>query len=140
MSSEPGTRLGLTRVAFACQALADISRRQQLFTHGDGPDTHVLLTSARIPRRDLSGGALFWILKHTLVARQVILSVAEAPGPDGQIALIRLSPDILPVVPRHCRAHQGWRYLAEPDWPADQTGEEPLPQDLAAVLAGLALL
>jgi hypothetical protein len=133
-------RLGLTRVAFACQSLADLPLRQSRFTFGEGASRHVLLTSARIPRRDLSGGSLFWILKHTLIARQAILSVEEAPGAQGQIALIRLSPEIVPLVPRHNRAHQGWRYLAEPDWPADQTGSEPLPQDLAAELAGLALL
>ncbi len=133
-------RLGLTRVAFACRTPADIPVRQTRFTFGTGADAHVLLTSARIPRRDLSGGSLFWILKHTLVARQAILSVGEAPGPSGQIALIRLSPEVVPLVPRHCRAHQGWSYLAEPLWPADQTGDEPLPQDLAAELAGLALL
>ncbi len=133
-------RLGLTRVAFACQSLEDIGRRQAHFTFGEGADAHVLLTSARIPRRDLTGGSLFWILKHTLVARQAILCVEEAQGPDGNIALIRLSPEIMPVVPRHLRAHQGWRYLAEPLWPADQTDGEPLPQDLAAELAGLALL
>jgi len=140
MPLEPVPRLGLTRVAFACQSQAEIGRRQAHFTFGQHPDSHVLLTSARIPRRDLTGGSLFWILKHTLVARQTILSVAETPGPDGAIALIRLSPDIVPVVPRHQRAHQGWRYLAELLWPADQTGGEPLPQDLAAELAGLALL
>ncbi len=133
-------RLGLTRVAFACQSPADIPERQSRFTFGEGANAHVLLTSARIPRRDLSGGSLFWILKHSLIARQAILSVEEAPGPNGQIALIRLSPEIVPVVPRHYRAHQGWRYLAEPDWPADQAGGETLPQDLAAELAGLALL
>ena len=133
-------RLGLTRVAFACQSPADIAVRQARFTFGDGADAHVLLSSARIPRRDLSGGSLFWILKHTLVARQPILSVAEAPGPNGPIALIRLQPGPIPVQPRHCRAHQGWRYLAEPDWPADAAGGEPLPLPLAAELAGLALL
>lgn len=133
-------RLGLTRVAFACQSLADIPARQARFTFGEGENAHVLLTSARIPRRDLTGGSLFWILKHTLVARQAILSVEEAAGPEGTIALIRLSPEIVPVVPRHNRAHQGWRYLAEADWPADQTGSEPLPQELAAELAGLSLL
>lgn len=134
------SRLGLTRVAFACQSLADIAARQAHFTFGSGADAHVLLSSARIPRRDLAGGSLFWIVKHTLVARQPILSVAEAPGPNGPIALIRLQPRPIPVQPRHCRAHQGWRYLAEPDWPADASGGEPLPQDLAAELAGLALL
>jgi hypothetical protein len=140
LTSEPAVRLGLTRVAFACQTLADIGRRQAHFTVGDGADCHVLLTSARIPRRDLTGGSLFWIVKHTLVARQPIRSVAEAPGPDGPIARICLAPGVIPLVPRHLRAHQGWRYIAEPLWPADQADGEPLPQDLAAELAGLQLL
>jgi hypothetical protein len=134
------TRLGLTRVAFACAHLHDIDRRQALFTHGEGADRHVLLTSARVPRRDLAGGSLFWILKHTLVARQPILSVEEAAGAEGPIAAIRLAPGIIRVVPRHCRAHQGWRYLAEADWPPDAGPGEPLPPALAAELAALALL
>jgi hypothetical protein len=133
-------RLGLTRVAFACRTVDDIATRQALFTHGEGAARHVRLTSARIPRRDLAGGSLFWILKHTLVARQAILSVDEIAGPEGPIALIRLAPNIVPVAPRHCRAHQGWRYITQADWPADQGDGEPLPQALAAELSGLQLL
>ena len=78
-------RLGLTRVAFACREIDDIARRQQAFTHGSGDDLNVLLTSRRVPRRDLAGGSLFWILRHTLVARQPILGVDEVAGPDGPI-------------------------------------------------------
>ncbi len=138
----PG-RLGLTRVAFACRELDDIARRQAHFTQGEGPHAHVLLTSKRVPRRDLAGGLLFWILKHTLVARQAILAVEEVAGADGPIAAIRLATELVTVVPRGYRAHQGWRYLAEADWPADAglTGAgEPLPPALAAELAGLALI
>ncbi len=134
------SRLGLTRVAYACQSLDDLIARQALFTLGEGAGAHVLLTSARIPRRDLSGGSLFWILKHSLVARQPILGLEEAVGPEGPIAVIRLKPGPIPVHPVHQRAHQGWRYLAEELWPADLSGGEPLPPELAAELAGLSLL
>jgi hypothetical protein len=135
--------LGLTRVAFACASLEDIARRQAGFTRGQGAQAHVRLTSARIPRRDLTGGSLFWILKHSLVARQPILAVEELPGerpnrPAG--AAILLGPGPIALVPRHFRAHQGWRYLAQADWPADIAGGEALPPELAAELAGLALL
>jgi len=134
------TRLGLTRVAFACQEVDDIARRQAGFTSGEGAARNVLLTSRRIPRRDLSGGSLFWILKHSLVARQAILAVDEIAGAEGPIAAIMLAPDILQVTPRHYRAHQGWRYLAEADWPADAGEGEPLPPNLATELAGLSLI
>ncbi len=134
------TRWGLTRVAFACQEIDDIARRQSGFTFGEGAGRHVLLTSRRIPRRDLSGGALFWILKHSLVARQAILAVEEVGNREGPIAAILLAPEIVRVAPRHYRAHQGWRYLAEPDWPTETGPGEPLPPDLAAQLAGLSLI
>lgn len=134
------SRLGLTRVAYACQSLEDLISRQALFTIGQGEESYVRLTSARTPRRDLSGGSLFWILKHTLIARQPILAVEEAAGPDGAIAVIRLKPGPIPVHPQHQRAHQGWRYLDEAHWPADLSGGEPLPPELAAELSGLSLL
>jgi len=132
--------LGLTRVAFACQEIDDIARRQAGFTFGEGVNRHVLLTSRRIPRRDLSGGSLFWILKHTLVARQTILAVDETDSAEGQIALIMLAPEIVRIAPRHYRAHQGWRYLPEADWPADAGPGGDLPPGLAAELAGLSLI
>ena len=140
MSDPASRRLGLTRVAFACHEIDDIARRQAGFTLGEGASRHVLLTSRRIPRRDLSGGRLFWILKHRLVARQAILGVDEIAGEVGQIAAIRLAPDIIRVEPRHYRAHQGWRYLPEENWPADSGPGEPLPPGLAAELAGLSLI
>lgn len=137
----PATRLGLTRVAYACQSLEDLIARQRLFTIGEGDDAYVRITSARTPRRDLFGGSLFWILKHTLIARQPILGVEETVGPDGAVAVIRLKPGPILVHPQHQRAHQGWRYLAEEHWPKDQPeGSEAFPPDLATELAGLALL
>lgn len=133
--------LGLTRVAYACQSVDDLINRQALFTVGSGADAYVRLTSARVPRRDLSGGSLFWILKHMLIARQPILSVSEEAGADGPMAVIRLRPGLIPVLPRHYRAHQGWRYLTQDLWPPDQPqGGEPIPPELATELAGLALL
>ena len=141
MSDAPAARLGLTRVAYACQSLEDLIARQKLFTIGEGDEAYVRLTSARTPRRDLSGGSLFWILKHTLIARQPILGVEETTGADGPVAVIRLKPGPIPVFPQHQRAHQGWRYLAEDLWPKDQPeGGDSLPPGLATELAGLALI
>lgn len=133
-------RLGLTRVAYACAAAADIPVRQRPFIEGEGADRHVRLTSRRIPRRVLAGGYLFWIIRHTLVARQQLLGVAEEATPDGQLAILRLHPHVEAIVPMHCRAHQGWRYIAEADWPQIAPAGDAMPSTLAAELATLALL
>lgn len=128
--NRPPLRWGLTRVAFACQDLADIDGRPAI-------------SSRRVPRRDLTGGALFWIIRHTLVARQSILGVDEQRDADGAMAIFRLAPLVVPVMPRPCRSHQGWRYLGEGDWPADlgRAGGEPhLPPALVADLGALSLL
>lgn len=134
------SRLGLTRVAFACQAHEDIAARQARFLRDDGDGLHMPLTSRRVPRRDLSGGFLFWIIRHQLVARQAILGVDDLSGPEGPLARIRLAPHPEPVEPRHCRAHQGWRYLAEADWPPPAAAGGDLPSEVKAALAELALL
>ncbi len=131
-------RLGLTRVAYGCQSIAEIIAREQHLL--DEQARFVRLTTARTPRRDLAGGSLFWIVRHVLVARQPICDVVECASAEGQPRTeIRLTPGVIPVVPRHCRSHQGWRYLVEADWPPDDAGT-PIPADMLAELAGLSLL
>ncbi len=135
-----GNRLGLTRVAYGCQSLAEIIAREPRLMEGRGADRYVCLTSARVPRRDLTGGSIFWIIRHMLVARQPILRAVEIPGAERPRAEIHLLPGPIPVVPRVQRSHQGWRYLAEEYWPADLDADEPLPLELAEKLADLSLL
>lgn len=132
-------RWGLTRVAFGCASLADIEDRIATLRL-NGAD-HMAISSRRVPRRDLGGGAIFWIIRHTLVARQAIQGVDERMDADGALAIFRLAPRVAPIVPRPCRAHQGWRYLAAADWPADLDGEaSPLPPALVSELGALSLL
>ena len=74
-----------------------------------------------MPKRadELIGGSLFWIIKHRLVARQTIVSLAMVTTEWGEKCRIGLAPGPVPIsiVPR--RAHQGWRYMAAADAPAD---------------------
>lgn len=132
----------LTRVAFACASVEDIARRQAGFTEAlPGGQALVRLTSARVPRRDVSGGSLYWIIRHHLVARQALVAVQEVAVEGKSMAIILLDREIVRVAPMHHRAHQGWRYLAPELAPADMAaGEEALPPELAARLAELALL
>lgn len=140
--SAAGRRLGLTRVAYGCQSLDDIIAREPSLLEGDPATPHVCLNSARIPRRDLTGGSIFWIVRHMLIARQPILRVVEIPVEGRTTAEIHLQPGPIPVVPRVQRSHQGWRYLPEELWPADSDGgeSEALPPELAAKLAELSLI
>jgi hypothetical protein len=134
--------LNLTRVAFLCERVEDIGLRQAPFAQAlpDGR-TVVQLSSARVPRRDLAGGSLYWIIRHQLVARQALVSVEEVVQEGKSIALLLLDPAIIRVAPSHHRAHQGWRYLPSERAPADMAdGAGALPPTLAAKLAELSLL
>lgn len=132
-------KLGLTRVAYGCQSFADIVAREPRLLEGESAP-YVCLTSARIPRRDLAGGSIFWIVRHMLIARQPILRIVEIAGEARPTAEIHLRPGPVPVQPRPLRSHQGWRYLAENLWPADAGSGEPLPPDLGRELANLQIL
>jgi hypothetical protein len=129
--------LHLTKVAFGAASVAHLRERLAL-RGGDGP---VALTTRYLPKRHeeiAAQGSLFWILKHQLVARSPILGFAEAEG--GRCAIL-LDPALVDVVPAPKRAHQGWRYLEDPDAPADLgTGTmASLPAELAGKLAALCL-
>ncbi|WP_448578714.1 DUF1489 family protein [Thermaurantiacus sp.] len=131
--------LHLTRVAYACQTLEEIAEARDRFaiTLPDGTRA-TRISSRRTPRRDLTGGSLFWIIAHRLVARQAILGIAQGPERDG--CEMFLSLDLIPVEPIAFRSHQGWRYLAQDLAPPDlQPDTAALPHSLRRELATLGL-
>ena len=94
------------------------------------------------PKRqaELIGGALYWIVKHRLIACQEILRFDDRE--DGRIDIV-CSADLRTVSPLPRRAHQGWRYLEGDDAPAvggDASGLAELPPQLYGRLAALALV
>jgi hypothetical protein len=131
--------LHLTKVAFGCDSYemlaARIAARE---TEGS-----LKLTTRYRPKRheEITGGSLFWILKHRLVGRCEILGFEDA---DAGRTHIVLNPQLIPVdaIPR--RAHQGWRYLAAADAPFDISDASwamnDLPRDLNQHLAELGLV
>ena len=132
--------LHLTKVAFGC-ASADFLAERLRARAAEGP---LFLTTRYLPKRheEVSGqGSLYWIIKHQLVARSAILHFGEADG--GRVA-IHLSPELVTVLARPKRAHQGWRYLEHADAPADLggdvTGVSDMPAALVGKLAELALI
>lgn len=130
--------LHLTKVAYGAQSLDEL--RSWFRTRG----AEARLTTRYLPKRHaeiVPGGSLFWIFKHQLVMRSPILRFEEA---DGGRTNIVIAAELIDVVPRPKRAHQGWRYLEAADAPRDLgAGEEAgevLPGHLAADLARLGLV
>jgi hypothetical protein len=132
--------LHLTKVAFGASGVEHLAERL-LERAAAGP---VFLTTRYLPKRhaEIAGqGSLFWIIKHSLVARSPILSFGEAEG--GRVA-IHLDPHLVLTQGRPKRAHQGWRYLEDADAPTDLGGDissgDALPAALIGKLAALGLV
>jgi hypothetical protein len=136
----PPPPLHISKVAFNCASIVTLERRQQLRVK----DGVVPLVTRFMPKRadELIGGSVYWILKHRIAARQAILGF-ESRASDRK-TIIRLSPELVPVRAVPLRAHQGWRYLAGADAPADldsdDTGLADLPPQLTAKLSALMLI
>jgi hypothetical protein len=130
--------LHLTKVAFGCSdAEALAARIAARVVAGE------LRVATRMrPRRteELIGGNLYWIVRHRLVGCNQILRFEDRE--DGRIDIV-CSAVLEIVAPRHCRAHQGWRYLAEAEAPSekdDGSGLSALPPRLHGRLSALALV
>jgi hypothetical protein len=106
-------------------------------------EPEALMRTRYLPKRhaEMIGGSLYWIMDHAIIARSEILGFEERP--DGHWT-IRLAGKLIPVVPKHKRAHQGWRYLQEKDAPRDlEDGEiagDAIPGRLAGRLTKLGLI
>ena len=131
--------LHLTKVAFAITSLDQLRERIAM----RAAEGQLVLTTRYLPKRhaEMTGGSLFWIVKHQLVARSPLMRFGEAEG--GRIA-IHLDPALMLVVPAPKRAHQGWRYLEQEHAPRDlgggEGGAEELPARLAGELSALGLI
>ena len=129
--------LHLTKVAFGCTSLENLSERIE--ARGDV----VRLTTRYRPKRhaEIIGGSLFWILKHKLVGRSEIIGFDDAEGGKTDIVI---KARVIATVAQPKRAHQGWRYLEAANAPRDlgdgTEGADELPAALAGELAAMGLL
>jgi len=132
--------LNISKVAVGCASLDALQARQRLrLSEGVVP----IVTRFRPKRADeLIGGSIYWIVKHRIAARQVIIGFADRE--EDRRIIIRLDPLLVPVRALPRRAHQGWRYLDPADAPldldGDDTGLAELPPQLTARLVALALI
>ena len=130
--------LHLTKVAFGCRDSDALAARIAFRAAGG----ELRVATRMRPRRidELVGGNLYWIVKHRLVGCNAILRFEDRE--DGRIDIV-CSAELVTVTPRHCRAHQGWRYLTAEDAPSqedDGSGLSTLPPQLYGRLAALALV
>ncbi len=129
--------LHLTKVAFSCASFETLQRR----VAKRASDGELRVATRFRPKRadELIGGSLHWIVKHRLIARQLILRFDDRK--DGRIDIV-LSAELEQIVPVPKRAHQGWRYYeAASDVPeSDDSGIGALPPLLYGRLAALALV
>ena len=110
--------LHLTKVAVGCADIAALTERQTRYAVVPG---EVRNLTRFMPKRaaELVGGSIFWIIKHRLVARQPIVSLAMVTTEWGTKCRIGFAGPPIPVAAVPKRAHQGWRYLDAADAPPD---------------------
>lgn len=140
------TPLHMTKVAVGCQTLPQLAQRQASRVTSFGGAPAVPCWTRYMPKRadELVGGSLFWIVKHTLVARQTLLGFEMVESDRGKQCQIWLTPELVPVLAAPLRAHQGWRYREADACPPDLDSVDgeigALPVKLMRDLRGLGLL
>jgi hypothetical protein len=127
--------LSMTKIAFGTESAATL--RAWLESQEEAR------TSTRyLPKRheEMVGGSLYWIHQHAIIGRSPLIGFEQRE--DGRW-WIRMEPRLIAVQPKPKRAHQGWRYLAEDDAPADLDGDiaegDTMPARLISELAKLGL-
>ena len=132
--------LHISKVAVGCGSVEALRQRQNSRLQ----DGFVPITTRFRPKRAdaLIGGSIYWIVKHRITVRQMIVGFGESES--DRRTIIRLDPELVPVRAQPRRAHQGWRYLEPEDAPPDLStagdGLAALPPQLAERLAVLALI
>ncbi len=110
-----------------------------------GEEEMLFHTTRMVPKRIdelLAGGALYWVIKGNVQARQKLLDIRPFTDGEGiRRCKLMLSSNLEATEWQPRRAFQGWRYLEEKDAPPllDE-GAASIPPDLRAELAELGLL
>ena len=131
MTSDPAVTLHLTKVAVGCASVEALASRHAARAANEGV-AYCLTRFMPKQAADLAGGSLFWIIKHTLVARQAIIGLDMVETDWGTKCRIALATAPVAVLATPRRAHQGWRYLAASDAPRDMAAGD---ADVAAMPA-----
>ena len=143
--------LNLVKLCVGTEKVSDLAQWQAArasSARARGEDTAPRHVTRMWPRRAdelLDGGALYWVFKGLILARQTIVRLDEVIGEDGiRRCGIIMDPQLILTEAHQRRAFQGWRYLAGTDAPKDVgpylEGQTELPSALKAELAALGVL
>ena len=128
--------LSMTKIAYTSKSFEELRQWVEA-----GEEARMRTRYRPTRHAEMIGGSLYWIMDHAIVARCEILGFEERP--DGHWT-IRLAPRLIPVQPKHKRAHQGWRYLEERNAPRDleegEVASDAIPGRLAGRLTKLGLI
>ena len=109
--------LNLTKIAFGAKDYAEI---ESWFSNRPRLQVNTRYRPTRW--EECIGGSLYWIHEHNMVARSPIIGFTQQ---DNGRWFIDLEPQLIPVLPKPKRAHQGWRYLTDRAAPRDlEEGED----------------
>ena len=118
--------VNLIKLCVGVESLDDLKlrHRARLDARKAAGEAREIIHTTRIgpKRRDelLDGGALYWVIKGHVQARQMVKDLREHRGLDGITRCdIVLQPKIIPVMPTPRRPFQGWRYLEVDSAPGD---------------------
>lgn len=138
--------LNLIKLCVGAETVEDLAdwQARRMAERGAGSAVHVTRMWPKRAAELIDGGALYWVIKGFVLARQRILALEPREGADGvRRCAIRLDPAILRTAAQPRRPFQGWRYLRGADAPRDLgtgVGGADLPPALMARLEAMGVL
>ena len=142
-----GAMLHMMKLAVGVRDIAHLAELQADRAARMPPLRHRTRSFPRRAAEIIDGGSMYWVVAGAMVVRQRILDIIEDRREDAsKCAGLLLDPILVPVSARLMKPFQGWRYLPEPDAPADiaagprARGDTALPEELQRALRELCLL
>ena len=141
--------LHIIKLCVGCESLSDLAawqkqRLKEKRAKGQKPELmHVTRMTPKRAEEVLDGGSLYWVIKGQIAARQKLLDLKPVQKEGKPHCALVYEPKLIPVLRRHHRPFQGWRYFDPRDAPPDARGTrglEALPEKLQTELVNLGLL
>lgn len=109
-----------------------------------GRPRHVAVTTRMMPKRieELQGGSLFWVIKGSIAARQLLVDVRSFVDRNGvKRCCLVLDETVVRTRWIKRKPFQGWRYLEAAAVPTDlRTEDSEMPEGMRDDLLALGLI